>query len=194
MSDSGYISKNYAALFPQAIIRPFGDVWPRIDDSAFIAPGAVVVGDVTIGAESSIWYGCVLRGDDHAIRVGARTNIQDGTVIHVFNDGRTQHATELGDGVIIGHAAKLHGCKLEDGCLIGIGAIVLDDARVESQALVAAGALVAPGKVVAAGQLWAGNPARYKRDLTEEERGFLGWNAAHYVRSGAAHKLLATTG
>ncbi|MEZ5667301.1 MAG: gamma carbonic anhydrase family protein [Alphaproteobacteria bacterium] len=177
-----------AARFPGAIIRPFNGIWPRIADDAFIAPGAVVVGDVTIGPEASVWYGVVLRGDDHRIRVGARTNIQDGTIVHVFNDGQTTHSTEIGAGVIVGHAAKLHGCMLEDGCLVGIGAIVLDGATVGREALVAAGALVSPGKVVPARQLWAGSPARFKRDLTEAECGFLAWNAQHYVELGASHK------
>ncbi len=190
MSTTDAIATDYATKFPQAIIRPFGGVWPAIDDSAFIAPGAVVIGDVVIGPQSSIWYGVVVRGDDHAIRIGARTNIQDGTIIHVFNDGRSTFPTEIGDDVIVGHGAKLHGCRLDNGCLIGIGAIVLDGAVIERQALVAAGSVVAPGKVVPEGQLWAGNPARYKRDLTDEERGYLGWNVGHYVRTAAAHKAL----
>lgn len=190
MAESDTLSVQYADRFPQAIIRPFDGIWPAIDATAFVAPGAVVIGDVTIGAESSIWYAVVLRGDDCAIRIGARTNIQDGSIVHVFNDGRTQHPTVIGDDVIVGHGAKLHGCTLVDGCLVGIGAIVLDGARVERQALVAAGSLVSPGKVVPEGQLWAGNPARFKRDLSVEERGYLGWNAGHYVRTGAIHKAL----
>lgn len=190
MADSEGRSASYGQRFPQAIIRPFAGVWPSIDDSAFVAPGAAVIGDVTIGAQSSIWYGVVLRGDDHAVRIGVRTNIQDGSIVHVFNDGRSQHTTEIGDDVIVGHGAKLHGCRLDNGCLVGIGAIVLDGAVVERQALVAAGSLVSPGKVVPEGQLWAGSPARYKRDLSAEERGYLGWNAGHYVRTGAAHKAI----
>lgn len=194
MSNSDGMSAGYAAQFPQAIIRPFNNIWPKIDPTAFVAPGAVVIGDVVIGAESSIWYAVVLRGDDHRIVVGARSNIQDGAIVHVYNDGKTQHATEIGDDVTVGHGAKLHGCRLADGCLVGIGAIVLDDAVVERQALVAAGSLVAPGKTVPEGQLWAGNPARFRRDLTPEERAHLAWNAGHYVRSGVAHGALSTAG
>jgi gamma-carbonic anhydrase len=190
MSESDNPAAAFAAQFPGAIIRPFNGVWPTIDASAFVAPGAVVIGDVTIRAESTIWYGAVLRGDDYWIRVGARSNIQDGAIIHVFNDGRRQYPTEIGDDVTVGHGAKLHGCRLVNGCLVGIGAIVLDGAVVERQALVAAGSLVSPGKVVPEGQLWAGNPARHRRDLSDEERGYLGWNAGHYVRTGVAHKAI----
>ncbi len=136
------------------IIYPYGAATPNIDPSAFVAPGAAVVGDVTIGSEAIIWYGCVLRGDDHWIRVGPRTSVQDGTVIHVSLE---THPTDIGADVVIGHGVRLHGCTLQDRCLIGIGAIVLDGAVVESGAFVAAGALVAPGKRVPGGELWADN-------------------------------------
>ena len=189
MADRDAQAADFGSRFPGAIIRPFGGVWPTIADSAFIAPGAVVIGDVWVGDHASIWYGVVLRGDDHAIRVGDRTNIQDGSIVHVFNDGKTTHATEIGTGVIVGHGAKLHGCTLADGCLIGIGAIVLDGAVVGRHALLAAGGLLAPGKVMPERQLWAGNPARHKRDLTDEESGYLDWNAGHYVDLGRAHKI-----
>lgn len=183
-------ARAFSARFPGAIIRPYRGVWPTIDDSAFVAPGAVVIGDVVIGAEASVWYGCVLRGDDEAIRVGARSNIQDGSIVHVFDDERARHPTEIGAGVTVGHAAKLHGCRLEPGCLVGIGAIVLDGAVVGSEALLAAGALLAPGKEVPEGALWAGNPARPRRELGAEERGYMRWNADHYVALAAEHKAL----
>src|SRR5690606_27614238 len=123
-------------------------------------------GDVTVGAETGIWFGCVLRGDVDRIRIGARTNIQDGTVVHVSHrDG----PTVIGDEVTVGHLALLHACTLEDRSFVGMKACVMDGAVVESGAMVAAGALVTPGKRVPSGQLWAGSPARPMRDLTEAE-------------------------
>ncbi len=169
------------------ILYPFDGVTPNIDPSAFVAPGAAVIGDVTIGAEASIWYGCVLRGDDHWIRVGPRTSVQDGTVIHV---SLNTHPTDIGGDVVIGHGVRLHGCTLQDRCLIGIGAIVLDGAVIESGAIVAAGALVAPGKRVPGGELWVGNPARRGREINEEERNFLQWAPVHYVGLGAKHRQI----
>ena len=169
------------------ILYPFNDQTPAIDPSAFVAPGAAVVGDVTIGAGASIWYGCVLRGDDHWIRIGPRTSVQDGTVIHVSLE---THPTDIGADVVIGHGVRLHGCTLQDNCLIGIGAIVLDGAVIETGAIVAAGALVAPGKRVASGELWDGNPARRARDINPAERDFLKWAPVHYVGLGAKHKAI----
>ena len=119
-----------------AIVRAFAGVWPRIHPDAWIAPGAVVVGDVEIGADSSLWYGSVLRGDVHGIRVGARSNLQDGCVLHVTRD---RFACVLGDEVTVGHRAVVHGCRVGDGALIGIGAIVLDGAEVGAGALIGAG-------------------------------------------------------
>ena len=173
------MSKNdFAARHPGAIILPFRGVWPRIAEDAYIAPGAAVIGDVTIGAEASVWFGCVLRGDDHTITVGPRTNIQDGTMVHVTLES---HPTSIGAGVTIGHGARLHGCVLEDGCLVGIGAIVLDGAVVESEAMVAGGAVVTPRKRVPRHQLWGGSPARFMRDLGPADVEFLAWDATHYA-------------
>ena len=169
----------------QEIIHPYEGKTPNIDASAFVAPGAAVIGDVTIGAEASIWYGCVLRGDDHWIRVGPRTSVQDGTVIHVSLD---THPTDIGSDVVIGHGVRLHGCTLKDRCLIGIGAIVLDGVVVETGAIVAAGALVAPGKRVPGGELWVGNPARRVRAINDQEKDFLTLAPVHYVGLGARHK------
>lgn len=158
---------------------------PLIHPGAFLAPGAVVVGDVEIGAEASVWFGCVIRGDVNHVRIGALTNIQDGTIIHV---SRGTHPTLIGAGVTIGHGAIVHGCTVEDGAMIGIGASVLDGARVESGAIVAAGALVPPGKVVKAGEVWAGCPARHLRAVSEAERGFIRDNAPHYARLAAQYR------
>ncbi|MBP2229001.1 carbonic anhydrase/acetyltransferase-like protein (isoleucine patch superfamily) [Azospirillum agricola] len=163
---------------PGAIIQPFKGILPRIAPDAYIAPGAVVVGDVTIGAEASVWFGCVLRGDDNPITVGPRTNIQDGTIIHVMLN---EHPTVIGADVILGHGVRLHGCTLADRCLIGIGAIVLDGAVVESDAMVAAGAVVTPRKRVGRGQLWAGSPAKMLREVTPAEIEFMAFDVRHYA-------------
>ncbi len=140
---------------------------PKIDETAFIASTAVIIGDVEIGARSSIWYHCVVRGDINEIRIGDDTNIQDGTIIHV--DSRS-YGTYIGSGVTVGHMALIHACTLEDACMVGMNATVMDGAVVESGALVAASALVPPGKRVPAGQLWAGSPARFVRSISETDR------------------------
>ena len=149
-----------------AVVRAYRGVTPRIDGRAWIAPGAVVVGDVEIGADASIWYGSVVRGDVHRIRIGARTNVQDLSVLHVTAD---RFPCEIGDEVTVGHRAVVHGCRVAEGAMIGIGAIVLDGARIEEDAWVAAGALVPPGAVVAAGTLVQGVPARETRRLDSAE-------------------------
>jgi carbonic anhydrase/acetyltransferase-like protein (isoleucine patch superfamily) len=152
---------------------------PTISPKAFIAPGAAVIGDVEIGEDTGVWFGCVIRGDVHTVRIGKRTNIQDGTVIHV-----TRHTgpTSIGSGVTIGHSVLLHACTLEDDCFIGMHATVMDGAVVESGGWVAAGALVTPGKRVLKGQIWAGNPAKYFRDLTNKEQEFIPVSAENYVQ------------
>lgn len=165
-------------------ILPFGDKAPKIDDSAFVAPGASVIGDVVIGADASVWFGCILRGDVHEIRVGARSNIQDGTVVHVATD---RFGAYIGNDVTIGHKALIHACTLQSGSFVGMSATVMDGAVVETGAMVAAGALVAPGKVVRAGELWAGVPARKVRDLGEEDaKAFLA-TAKGYVDLSKRH-------
>lgn len=166
-------------------IRPFQGKMPKVDETAFVAETATLIGDIEIGAESSIWYGCVLRGDVNHIRVGARSNIQDGSVVHVTSK---THPTLIGDDVLVGHNAVIHGCTLEDGAFVGMGAIVLDGAVVEGGAMVAAGALVAPNKRVKSGELWAGNPARKMRDLTPEQQAGLKAGTAHYVNVANLYK------
>jgi len=142
-------------------------VWPTLDPSAWVAPGAVVIGDVHIGAESSIWYQAVVRGDVHAIRIGARTNLQDHSMVHVT---RARFCCEIGDEVTVGHRATVHGCRVEDGALIGIGAIVLDGAQVGEGAVVGAGAVVPPGARIEAGMVALGLPAKVVRAVGDEER------------------------
>jgi len=158
---------------------------PRIDPSAFIAPGCRIIGDVEIGPEASVWYNCVIRGDVNRIVIGARSNIQDGTIIH---ESSKPLPTLIGDDVLVGHAVILHGCTLESGSFVGMRATVMDGAVVESGAMVAAGALVAPGKRIPAGQLWGGSPARFMRKLTEAEIADLPHGAAGYVELAAAYK------
>lgn len=160
------------------LILPWKGVWPTIAASAWVAPTAVITGDVEIGEQTGIWFGVIIRGDVHQIRIGARSNIQDGTIIHATKD---RAGTYIGDAVTVGHAAILHACVLGDRCFIGMGAIVLDEAVVEDEAMLAAGAVLTPGKRLPSGELWAGNPARKMRDLKPEERaGFLA-SADRYV-------------
>lgn len=166
-------------------ILPFEDHLPRIDSTAFIAPGAYVIGDVEIGAEASVWYNCVLRGDEETIRLGARSNIQDGSIVHTTT-GLAD--TWIGDDVLIGHMCIIHGCRLEDRAFIGMGATILDNAVVESDAMLAAGALLTPGKRIPSGQLWAGRPAKFMRELTEADLEANAKSVEEYVRLGRAHR------
>ncbi len=158
---------------------------PRIAASAFLADGSVVAGDVEIGEDASVWFGTVIRGDVNRVRIGARTNLQDQTVVHVTAG---THPTTVGDDVTVGHRAVLHGCTVHDRCLVGIGAIVLDGAVVGPDAMVGAGALVPPGMVVPPGKLVLGAPARVKRDLTPEELASLRTSAARYVGYAARYR------
>jgi carbonic anhydrase/acetyltransferase-like protein (isoleucine patch superfamily) len=167
------------------LILPYRNVLPRIDPSAFLAPGVVVVGDVEIGPHANIWFNVVIRGDDAPVRIGARANIQDGSVVHVSYDGFASGErvpTIIGEDVAVGHMALLHGCRLEPGAFVGMKACVMDRAVVESGALVAAGSLVAPRKVVKAGELWSGSPARFSRHLKPEEQDYMRLVPGHYRR------------
>ncbi len=173
------------------LILPYRNIVPRIHPSAFIAPNAVVIGDVEIGAHANIWFNVVIRGDDAPIRIAAGANIQDGTVMHVTHDvpsGGEHIPTVIGDDVAIGHMALLHGCTLEPGAFVGMKACVMDKAVVQSGAMVAAGAVVTPRKVVKAGQLWAGTPARYFRALKPEEIEYMRWVPKHYRRLAEEYK------
>lgn len=151
---------------------------PRIAPGAFVAPTATVIGDVQVGEESSLWFGVIVRGDVNIIRIGSRTNLQDGTIVHVTSG---THPTWIGDGVTVGHGAMLHGCRIGDGCLVGIGAIVLDGAEIGMGSMIAAGSLVAPGTVVPPRSLVMGGPARVKRSLTAAEDELLRTLSARYV-------------
>ncbi len=172
-------------------IYPFDDRLPRIDASAFIHPDAVIIGDVTIGAETSVWPGVVIRGDVNHVHIGQRTNIQDGSILHVTRPSTAKPEGVpliIGDDVVIGHGVNLHACRLENGCMIGIGAIVLDGATVESRAMVAAGSLVTPGKTVNGGSLWTGSPARHKRPLSETEKNGIAATCENYIRLSRLHR------
>lgn len=160
------------------IVRSYQGKTPKIGARVFIAENAVIIGDVEIGDDSSIWYGTVIRGDVHSIRIGARTNVQDNSVIHV-SEGT--HAVVVGNDVTIGHAAIVHGCTVERGALIGMGSRILDGAVVGESALVGAGALVSEGMHVPARTLVVGVPAKVKRALTEDELARLDGSWRHYV-------------
>ena len=151
---------------------------PQVHKSAYIANTVCLIGDVVVGAQSSLWFGVVARGDINLIRIGERTNIQDGTIIHVSAPG---NGTHIGDDVTVGHMAVLHDCTLQDGSFVGIKACVMDGAVVESGAMVAAGALVTPRKVVRSGELWSGVPAKPARALKQEEVDMIRWIPEHYV-------------
>ena len=160
------------------LIVPHKGFVPKVARSAFIAANATLVGDVEIGENASIWFGVILRGDGPGIRIGENSNLQDGTVVHVAARGLM---TVVGRNVTVGHKALLHACEVQDGAFIGMNSTVLDGAVVESEAMVAAGALVTPGKVVRRGELWAGNPARKLRELTEKDFETFRRIAAGYV-------------
>lgn len=167
------------------MIRSFKGVHPHIDDSAFVADTAVVIGDVAIGSQSSIWFNTVIRGDVNRIRIGDRTNIQDLSLLHVTHK---KHADDpgapllIGNDVTVAHGVTLHGCTIENGAFIGMQAIVMDHAVVGEQALVGAGSLVTEGTIVPPRTLWLGSPARYKRDLTPPELERLEKSSKNYVQ------------
>ena len=167
-------------------IRSFQGITPLIGQRVYIDEAATVIGDVVIGDDVSIWPGTVVRGDVNYIRIGARTNIQDGSIIHVTHDGPYGQAgglaTVIGEDVTIGHAAIVHACVIEDACLIGMGSTILDGAVIRKNAFVGAGALIAPGKIVGSGELWLGNPARCVRKLDDKEIEQLYYSAQHYLR------------
>jgi carbonic anhydrase/acetyltransferase-like protein (isoleucine patch superfamily) len=167
------------------MIREFKDIKPELDASVFHVESAEIIGDVVIGEHSSIWFNTVIRGDVNAIRIGARTNIQDGTVVHVTHK---KHPTWIGDDVTVGHNVTLHGCRIGNRCLIGMGAVVMDGVVIGDDAMIAAGALVVPGTEVPSGTLFAGSPARLKRQLSETEIVALKQSAANYLGYVEAYK------
>jgi carbonic anhydrase/acetyltransferase-like protein (isoleucine patch superfamily) len=161
------------------LIRPYKGRTPAIDPTAYVDESAQVIGDVVIGAESSVWMCVVIRGDVNTIRIGARSNVQDGTVVHVMHD---THPTAIGDDVTIGHGAIVHGCTIGSRVLIGMGAIVLNGAVIGEDTIVAAGSLVTEGAVIRARSLAMGSPARVRRPLTDAEVASILDYSANYVR------------
>jgi len=162
----------------RGLLRTFEGLTPRVHESAFVAETAAIVGDVEIGARSSIWFGAVLRGDVFHIRIGEDTSIQDNSVIHVTHG---LYGTRVGNKVTVGHQVTLHGCTVGDLCIVGMGSTILDQAEVGDRCIVGAGALVTSGTKIPAGHLAVGSPARVKRALTEEELTWLEASALHYV-------------
>lgn len=172
-------------------IRPFAGHVPQIAASAYVDATAVVIGAVEIGADASIWPLCVVRGDVQSIHIGARSNVQDGTVIHVTHDSRFCPGglpTRIGHDVTIGHQAMLHACTIGDFCLIGMGAIVMDGAVLDRHVMLGAGSVVGPGKHLEGGYLYVGSPAQRMRPLSEREREFLAYSAENYVRLKEQHR------
>lgn len=167
-----------------ALIKSYKGIHPKIHPSVFLAENATVVGDIEIGEESSIWYNAVLRGDVGAIRIGKRTNIQDGAVLHCTT-GLTP--TIVGDEVVVGHNAILHGCTVEDQVLIGMGAIVLDEVIVPKHCIIAANALVRQGSVLESGFMYAGTPAKKIKALSKAQIQQIQLGALHYVENGKLH-------
>ena len=173
------------------MIRRHQQWTPQIAASAWIDPQATVIGQVTIGEESSVWPQAVIRGDIHRIDIGARTNIQDGSVLHVTHDSQYSPGGSpllIGDDVTVGHNATLHACTIGNGCLIGMGSIVLDKATLEPGVMLGAGSLVPPGKTLEGGYLWIGSPVRRARALSDEEKTYLLYSAAHYVKLMRRHE------
>jgi len=163
----------------QGQVFSLGDKHPSIAPDVFIASGAQIIGDVTIGAGSSIWYNCVLRADVNSIEIGKRSNVQDGTIIHV---SRNTHGTTIGNDVLVGHLAIVHACTLKDWSFVGLGSIVMDGCVIEEDGMLAAGAMLTPHKTIGKGELWAGRPATLRRRLTDEQIEKNRRSAPHYAR------------
>jgi len=169
---------------------PINGKAPRIHSSAFIAPGCRIIGDVEIGPDASIWYNCVIRADVNRIVIGARTNIQDGSVVHCDSPKpKRPHGfpTIIGEDVLIGHLAMVHGCTLDDRAFVGLGSIVMDGCMIQSDGMLAAGAMLTPGKIIESRQLWGGRPAKYMRDLTDEALADMQAGVQGYVKNGKIH-------
>lgn len=174
------------------VIFPFGDKQPQIHDTAFIAPGVVICGDVVVEAHASIWYGCVLRADCHTIHIGKGSNIQDGTIIHADEPSIGGTPTIIGENVLVGHRCMLHGCTVEDGGFVGMGSTMLDRSLVQTGGFLAAGAFLGPSKIVPKGEMWGGLPAKKMRDLKPGEDKMALMGSAHYRDFAQRHEKALT--
>ena len=168
-----------------ATILPYKNIYPIIDSSVLICDGARIIGDIVIQENSSIWYNAILRGDVYPIRIGKRTNIQDGAILHVTTD---TYALTIGDDVTIGHGAIVHGASIGNRCLIGMGAIILDGSIIEDDTIIAAGTVIKPGMHIPSGIMCAGIPGKKMRDITDKERQSFTWQAAHYMEVAKEYK------
>ncbi|KAH7520011.1 hypothetical protein FEM48_Zijuj08G0098400 [Ziziphus jujuba var. spinosa] len=187
---SGFCGINFDRMSRHRTLMNVFDKAPVVDKDVFVAPSASIIGDVQVGRGSSIWYGCVLRGDVNSINIGAGTNIQDNSLVHVAKSNLSGKVlpTIIGDNVTVGHSAILHGCTVEDEAFVGMGATLLDGVYVEKHAMVAAGALVRQNTRVPCGEVWAGNPAKFLRKLTEEEMAFISQSALNYSNLARVHE------
>ncbi|NML87572.1 gamma carbonic anhydrase family protein [Sphingobium sp. TB-6] len=175
-------------------IVPFRGKTPRIDPTAWIAPGCHIIGDVEIGPDASIWYNCVLRGDSNCIRVGARSNIQDGSVIHcdAADGANPGYPTDIGEDVLVGHMAMVHGSTLMSGSFVGIGAIVMDGSVIEPGGMLAAGAMLTPSKRIGSNELWVGRPAKLLREMSQAELIRNQSGVHHYAQLAREFRLAAS--
>lgn len=178
-------------------VRSHKGIWPIIDPSVFVDPTAVIIGDVVIGRDSSVWPLSVIRGDMHRIRIGERVSVQDASVLHITHASSYNpegFPLTIGDDVTIGHQATLHGCTIHDRVLIGMKAMVMDGAVIESEVILGAGAVVPPGKVLASGHVYIGNPAKAVRAITAKEKSYFMYTAANYARLKDVYRSEAETG
>ena len=182
------MTTDYSRFHDVTIVAIHGKA-PRIDPTAWIAPGCRIIGDVTIGPHSSIWYNCVLRGDIHRIVVGARSNVQDGSVFHVEGPRPDTDGcpTIVGEDCVIGHMAVVHGCTLEDRAFVGMGAVAMDDCRIGAGAMLAAGALLSPGKAIPPREIWVGRPAKFLRSQDEAQVEKVRFQSERYCRLAERH-------
>ncbi len=187
-SSTPLINPKSELFLMKPLIFSIGDKHPQIDETAFIAPGVVICGDVIIGPHASVWYGCVLRGDSNQIKIGKGSNVQDGTIIHVDSPQMGGRPTIIGENALIGHRCLLHGCTVEDEAFIGMASTMLDHSTVKTGGFLAAGAFLGSGKTVPAGEMWAGLPAKKMRDLKPGEDRYALIGATHYVDEAMQHR------
>lgn len=176
------ISKYFIEVI--TLFIPFGDKTPKVDDSVFVAPGSYLIGDVTVGKESTIWFGAVLRGDEGPIKIGERCSIQDNATIHLYEG----HPVKIGNNVTVGHNAILHGCTIHDNCIIGMGSTILDDAEIGEECIIGANTLITSGKKIPPRSLVVGSPGKVVRELTDKDLELIRESYKVYVQKGIDYK------